>query len=492
MRHLTVQQLSASLDGALVGVSLELVVRHLHSCRECRDRHARLAKQDDALRRLLAGDPGQAFVEDLAIRIEAIVDAEANGRTPPPVRTTPVDVQVAPMPGPQPYATIEPRAVAPVPEPFVVPEPPLAAARAVPPKQPPVFTVAARVAATPPPPRAEPAAPVPPMALVPVAPAVPQPPKVPVPARPERILTVATPRTEIVLPPSAQAPPAAAAKPSPRPAPPSPVPPTAEVPAKASPAELPVKASLAEPPQRVRVRRAPGDHHRARFALVSVAALVAVYIGLLVLPPVIRIPVPDLPVPRLPRFELVHPRPRPTETRVTTATAPPTAISSAPIAPATEKAPPVPVPAPVMSRSETEQPPKIAHPAAAAVVTRATREPVVNKTPQAGTRPPRVEQAPVRAPALAATAPAGDADDDWPLLCGEVLDESGAPVAGARVLLADLDLTARTDKRGRFCIAAPAGDRTLSVQALGFSAHRQVVSLGTATLELRISLQSGH
>ncbi|HEV2105033.1 MAG TPA: zf-HC2 domain-containing protein, partial [Candidatus Eisenbacteria bacterium] len=78
MRHLTVQQLSASLDGALAGVSLELVVRHLSTCRECRDRHARLSKQDDALRRLLAWDPGEPALEDLAIRVETMVDADAN------------------------------------------------------------------------------------------------------------------------------------------------------------------------------------------------------------------------------------------------------------------------------------------------------------------------------------------------------------------------------------------------------------------------------
>ena len=53
MIHLTVQQLSASLDGALTGPSLELVVRHLAACHDCRDRQARLAKHDDALRRLL-------------------------------------------------------------------------------------------------------------------------------------------------------------------------------------------------------------------------------------------------------------------------------------------------------------------------------------------------------------------------------------------------------------------------------------------------------
>ena len=84
MRHLTVQQISASLDGALTGVSLELVTRHLATCHECRDRHARLAKQDDALRRLLAWVPSEQSLEDMHIRLEVILDADVRGAAPPP------------------------------------------------------------------------------------------------------------------------------------------------------------------------------------------------------------------------------------------------------------------------------------------------------------------------------------------------------------------------------------------------------------------------
>lgn len=80
------------------------------------------------------------------------------------------------------------------------------------------------------------------------------------------------------------------------------------------------------------------------------------------------------------------------------------------------------------------------------------------------------------------------ADDSasWPLLCGQVFDEQGEPVAGARVLLADLDLGARTDRRGRFCLSAPPGDRTLSVVALGFKTYRQVLTLTASSPELRV------
>jgi hypothetical protein len=69
-----------------------------------------------------------------------------------------------------------------------------------------------------------------------------------------------------------------------------------------------------------------------------------------------------------------------------------------------------------------------------------------------------------------------------------VLDDAGSPVAGARVALADLDLSARTDRRGRFCVAAPPGDRTLSVVAQGFATHRRIVSLGASGLDVSITL----
>jgi hypothetical protein len=86
--HLTVQQLSSALDGALGGPSLELVVRHLARCHECRDRQARLARFDDALRRLLAQDPHEFFLDDLGKRSESIVVAVARGLPVPPMVTS--------------------------------------------------------------------------------------------------------------------------------------------------------------------------------------------------------------------------------------------------------------------------------------------------------------------------------------------------------------------------------------------------------------------
>lgn len=83
MIHLTVQQLSASLDGALRGPSLDLVTRHLAGCHRCRDRQARLARTDDALRRLLAVATDETFLDDLGARSEAWITAIAHGLPEP-------------------------------------------------------------------------------------------------------------------------------------------------------------------------------------------------------------------------------------------------------------------------------------------------------------------------------------------------------------------------------------------------------------------------
>jgi len=90
------------------------------------------------------------------------------------------------------------------------------------------------------------------------------------------------------------------------------------------------------------------------------------------------------------------------------------------------------------------------------------------------------------APAPAATDTVGDAS--LPLLCGEVVDESGAPIEGARVQLTSPPLTIRTDKRGRFCVACPAGERTFLVDAPGFTPVTRGVELTGATFETHITL----
>jgi hypothetical protein len=71
-----------------------------------------------------------------------------------------------------------------------------------------------------------------------------------------------------------------------------------------------------------------------------------------------------------------------------------------------------------------------------------------------------------------------------------VLDTDGHPVARAQVMMADVGVVVLTDRAGRFCLAAPAGARTLSVVALGFTSQRRLVTLGKSTPELSVTLAS--
>jgi len=78
---------------------------------------------------------------------------------------------------------------------------------------------------------------------------------------------------------------------------------------------------------------------------------------------------------------------------------------------------------------------------------------------------------------------------DLGLLCGTVHDDEHRPVAGARVMMAEVGVVVVTDRVGRFCLTAPRGTRTLSVIALGYTTHRQSVSVGRRTSELNVTLR---
>lgn len=69
MRHLTSEELSAHLDGALAGRAAEEAERHLAACEECREALASLAAQDAALKPTLTHDPGDAYFESFAGRV---------------------------------------------------------------------------------------------------------------------------------------------------------------------------------------------------------------------------------------------------------------------------------------------------------------------------------------------------------------------------------------------------------------------------------------
>jgi carboxypeptidase family protein len=83
---------------------------------------------------------------------------------------------------------------------------------------------------------------------------------------------------------------------------------------------------------------------------------------------------------------------------------------------------------------------------------------------------------------------AADDDKEWPLFCGQVVDESGSPVEGARVELESPKLTVSTDAKGRFCVACPAGNRTVRIDAAGRGRATRIVALTGSLFEMRIEL----
>ena len=69
MNHLTPEQMTGHLDGALDPRADAVVERHLAACVRCRVELASLASQDDRLRAALTHDPGEAYFETFADRV---------------------------------------------------------------------------------------------------------------------------------------------------------------------------------------------------------------------------------------------------------------------------------------------------------------------------------------------------------------------------------------------------------------------------------------
>jgi hypothetical protein len=100
-------------------------------------------------------------------------------------------------------------------------------------------------------------------------------------------------------------------------------------------------------------------------------------------------------------------------------------------------------------------------------------------------------QAKAAAPTRAATAPTTSLLSNAAAegrLCGEVLDASGRPVTGAVVVMEDVSRTATTDRRGGFCLDAPAGEHPLTVMAVGFAESRQSVEVDGQEASVRVRL----
>jgi hypothetical protein len=290
---------------------------------------------------------------------------------------------------------------------------------------------------------------------------------------------------------------------------------------------------------RMRERTGPRRRKGVRRLIAACAVLVAVLLTSVFMPEVIRIPVPESWLPRVPRVEFVRRGARaPQESSATrepgvrlasrqplepevvpqtprTVPADSTAarhgatepLSSTPAAADSTPAPePVRVAADVPGDTVTSPAPAKAAPApkrtaAAAPAPKRTTSSRPAKSATATEPPAYVPDQPVtiipvrvtstvRLSNPPATKPAEpERDEALPLLCGVVRDTFDQPVEGALVQLLSPSLTVRTDRRGRFCVACPAGTRLVRVMAPGFHAVERSIELPSQGIETRISLQ---
>jgi len=79
MKHLTDEQLSALLDGALPAAELAACEAHLEGCDTCRARLAEADALDDTLEQSLTHDPGEAYFESFADRVAARIAGQGAG-----------------------------------------------------------------------------------------------------------------------------------------------------------------------------------------------------------------------------------------------------------------------------------------------------------------------------------------------------------------------------------------------------------------------------
>jgi len=485
VRHLTIQQLSATVDDALSGVSLELVRRHLVECEECRQRGMRLSRIDAVMAQLVSHDPGDDWFTALAGEIAERVDAEVGGRFDPPAHPAgPPPLEVVARSGPlspeQLDAIWEEGSTTPRPAITKSAEATDAgAAAATPPVEAPTTTGSQEPTdascrtqeASGTGPRIE-------DALIPDEPSAWQTPRPSAPKRPAPAEPATTgDATAKPAPTPAESTPAEppwleSPRPMvrPRPAPALAAKPVSPAASKNAPAPRP--ATPAEGGSRwgvhaervARARRAEQAPRETLFPLTLGLVGGAVAGGLIVTLFFVR-PIDNVPDPVAPAA-------------ATHAAKAPAAAVTTPIAR------PVFQPVAPAADSVTDVEPNLAAPPVTLPHSPSLSAPA-RTSRAAAARATKTERTP---PAPAARAVPTD-EESWPLLCGEIVDETGAPVAGARVLLADLDVGARTDRRGRFCLSAPPGDRTLSVVALGFATQRRTVSVAAGAADLHLVLK---
>lgn len=549
MIHLTIQQLSASLDGALTGPSLDLVVRHLAMCPECRDRQARLVRTDDALRRLLAQQTTDAFLDDLSMRAESWIAAIAQGLPEPHARpqahvTSSTPSSFTPPPAPEPLPTPAPSVVHQAGwgvigmKPSVPAQPPVSdpdetrrlleamdraerTSAATPPSANPTPEHApddlptwlqeqARLAAQSQLPQG------PGLAQASAPPTAPFPREASAPAWPLPQPAVEAPRPWFVPSPvpapamavpqehAAYAPPSLMPSPStPSPAPhlPPTMPPVAAMSAPVAPVAA---ATIPQPPAPEpiaahHVHTLPGtqqdrylsfEQHRQLTRTSVPWARHAITLGVTLIAGAALVFAVLQLAPVAVRERLGERLREIVQRRMAN-----TVTTLTPITPTAPSAPkPTTIPTPVATTPVAELVPVGG--TGSTTVTPPTTESATT-TPSVPTSAASVAatKAVTVTPVTSATGKAvvtPTDDSHWLQTCGTVVDGKGAAIAGARITVTEIALTLRTDAQGRFCIAAPAGAQHLLIEAPGFTPVRQSVRFADGSPDLRLQLARTH
>ena len=222
---------------------------------------------------------------------------------------------------------------------------------------------------------------------------------------------------------------------------------------------------------------------------VLVITLLVLFVGAQFMPDVIHVP---KGWPRLPQIEVVHesatPALQPTPPPAPVATAPPDTV---------------PAPLPPIAAAPSLDAAKAARQAKRAASHRAKHEPKRQALPEEdgwNATEPTAMIVPVRITTEVELSgdsertptppvPEPKAGEEWPVLCGQVVDVAGAGVEGADVAIESTDITERTDKNGRFCVASPSHKLTLLVSASGRDSVRYAVELEGRNTQVSVTLR---
>ena len=77
MSHLSPEQLSGYIDGALTDADREAVESHFATCNECLRELAAMAQVNKQLQSVLKHDPGEAYFDSFADRVRERITHEA-------------------------------------------------------------------------------------------------------------------------------------------------------------------------------------------------------------------------------------------------------------------------------------------------------------------------------------------------------------------------------------------------------------------------------